>query len=91
MDVLDQIMGVEEAGKLWGYSPDHIKRLCRDGKIKAKKIGKTWVIDKNQPNPKEEKKMIEKHLNAAIEGKSSITEKGLKDFFGIDSKGGKTK
>lgn len=91
MDVLDQIMGVEEAGKLWGYSPDHIKRLCRDGKIKAKKIGKTWVIDKNQPNPKEEKKMIEKHLNAAIEGMSSITEKGLKDFFGIDSKGGKIK
>jgi len=86
MDVLDQIMGVNEAAEMWGYSPDHIKKLCRDGVIKSKKIGKTWVIDKNQNNPKEEKKMIEKNLSAAIEGKSSITEKGLKDFFGIDSK-----
>lgn len=86
MDVLDQIMGVNEAAEMWGYSPDHIKKLCRDGVIKSKKIGKTWVIDKNQNNPKEEKKMIEKNLSAAIKGKSSITEKGLKDFFGIDSK-----
>lgn len=52
MDILDEIMGVEEAGKAWGLSPDHVKRLCRDGVVKAKKIGNTWVIDRNQPNPK---------------------------------------
>lgn len=52
MDIFEQIMGVEEAAGIWGLSPDHVKRLCRDGAVKAKKIGNAWVIDKNQPNPK---------------------------------------
>ncbi|GGP14217.1 helix-turn-helix domain-containing protein [Oceanobacillus neutriphilus] len=51
-NVLEQIMGVETAGELWGFSPDHVKKLCRDGKVKAVKIGKTWILDKNQENPK---------------------------------------
>jgi excisionase family DNA binding protein len=50
---LDYIMGVEEAAKLWGYKPGYIKNLCAQGKIEAKKIGKTWVISKNQPHPRE--------------------------------------
>jgi excisionase family DNA binding protein len=45
-------MGVEEASQLWGLSPGYIKNLCAEGKIEAKKIGKTWVIDKTQRNPK---------------------------------------
>lgn len=52
-DLLDYIMGVEEAGTLWGLSPDHVKRLCQDGKVECKKIGKTWVLTKGQPNPKQ--------------------------------------
>lgn len=52
MTVLNQIMGVDEAGEKWGYSPDHIKRMCRDGKVKAVKIGKTWVMEKNRESPK---------------------------------------
>lgn len=51
MNPLDQIMGVEEAAELWGLNPGYIKNLCNRGEIKAKKIGKTWVIDKHQPNP----------------------------------------
>lgn len=51
MNPLDNIMGTEEAAKLWGLSQDHIKRLCREGKVKCIRIGKTWVLDKNQPNP----------------------------------------
>lgn len=49
---LELIMGADEAAKEWGLSPSHVKDLARDGKILAKKIGKTWVIDKEQPNPK---------------------------------------
>lgn len=52
MNPLEHIMGTEEAAELWQLSQDHIKRLCREGKVKAVRIGKTWVIDKNQPNPK---------------------------------------
>lgn len=51
-NILDQIMGVQEAGELWGISHHHVKRLCRDGDVVAKRIGNSWVIDKNQPNPR---------------------------------------
>lgn len=51
-DALNHIMGTEDASNLWGLSQDHIKRLCRDGKVKATLIGKTWIIDKNQDSPK---------------------------------------
>ena len=54
MSTLDQIMGVEEAAEAFGYSPGYIKNLCADGKLKAKKIGKTWIIEKEQSVSKEE-------------------------------------
>lgn len=54
--MLDNIIGVEEASKLWGLSPGTIKNYCAEGKIISKKIGKTWVIDKNQENPSKLKK-----------------------------------
>lgn len=57
MNVLDQIMGVQEAGELWGLSPDRVKGLCQKGEVIAKKIGNSWVLDKNQPNPKGGRKM----------------------------------
>ena len=50
--MLKNIIGVDEASKLWGLSPGYIKNLAAEGKIEAKKIGKTWVIDKTQTNPK---------------------------------------
>ncbi|SEN77905.1 helix-turn-helix domain-containing protein [Lihuaxuella thermophila] len=60
---LDLIMGVDEAGEMWGLSPGYIKNLCAEGKIRAKKIGGehrgVWVIDKTQPNPKEEMVEVE--------------------------------
>ena len=51
-DILDDVIGTQEAGELWGLSADRIKALCADGTIRAKKIGNTWVIDRNQPNPR---------------------------------------
>lgn len=54
--MLDNIIGVEEASKLWNLSPGYIKNLCAEGKIKSKKIGKTWIIDKTQINPSKQKK-----------------------------------
>ena len=49
---LESVIGVHEAAELWGYTPGTIKNMCRMGKIKAKNIGKTWIIDKNQsPRP----------------------------------------
>lgn len=52
MNVLDQIMGVQEAAELWGLSADRVKGMCQRGEAKAKKIGNSWVLDRNQTNPK---------------------------------------
>lgn len=49
---LEHIMGVEEASATWGLSAGTIKNLCAYDQIKCIKIGKTWIINKNQPNPK---------------------------------------
>ncbi|KAA0782577.1 hypothetical protein [Bacillus sp. BB56-3] len=49
---LEHIMGVKEAGEMWGLSADRVKGLCQSGAVIAKKIGNSWVLDKNQPNPK---------------------------------------
>lgn len=49
--MLERMIGVEEAAKIWGLSPGYVKNLCAESKVKAKKIGKTWVIDKDQENP----------------------------------------
>ena len=37
---------VREAAKLSGYNPEHITRLIREGKIKARKISIVWVVDR---------------------------------------------
>lgn len=52
MNPLDEIMSCQEAAEIWGLSPHYIKNLCKEGKVIAKCIGKTWIIDKNQPSPK---------------------------------------
>ncbi len=35
-----------EAAKLTNYSSFHIQRLAKEGKIEARKIGKTWAVCK---------------------------------------------
>lgn len=55
MNVLDLVMGVSEAAEMWGLGMDRVKRLCQEGEVECKKIGKTWVILKDQHNPKKYK------------------------------------
>lgn len=52
-DNMSNLISSTEAAELWDLSPHYIKNLCREGKVKAKYIGKQWIIDKNQPNPKQ--------------------------------------
>lgn len=37
--------GVNEVAEELGITPQQVRNLCRDGKIKSRKIGKTWVIE----------------------------------------------
>ncbi|EOP78357.1 excisionase family DNA binding domain-containing protein [Bacillus cereus HuB4-4] len=45
---LHNVIGVHEAASILNVSPGHVKNLCAEEKIVAKKIGKTWVIDKSR-------------------------------------------
>lgn len=36
----------KEAAAIIGVSHDHIRRLIRDGKIKAEKLGHNWLIQR---------------------------------------------
>ncbi|PFK62346.1 DNA-binding protein [Bacillus thuringiensis] len=45
---LSNVLSVHEAASILNVSPGHIKNLCAQGKIVAKKIGNTWVIDKSR-------------------------------------------
>ncbi|MED4083857.1 helix-turn-helix domain-containing protein [Halalkalibacterium halodurans] len=40
------IVGVDQAAEILGLSPGTVKNKCAKGDIPAKKVGKTWVIDK---------------------------------------------
>lgn len=39
-----EMYSTKQAAKELGLSPDHVKRLARDGVIEAKKLGRDWVV-----------------------------------------------
>ncbi|MBL8158400.1 hypothetical protein JNK62_02625 [bacterium] len=34
-----------EAGDVLGYAPDYVSRLCREGKLRGRRSGKTWIVE----------------------------------------------
>lgn len=40
----NKILTCAMVAKLLGYSPDHIRRLCGIGIIKAERLGHDWII-----------------------------------------------
>ncbi|MDD9266018.1 hypothetical protein ACFPES_03130 [Paenibacillus sp. GCM10023248] len=50
------VMGTEEAAAMWELSQDHVKKLCRLGKCEAFLLGKSWILLRDQPNPKKERR-----------------------------------
>ena len=40
------LLSVNEAAKISGYHPEHIRRLIREGKIKAQKFASVWQVDR---------------------------------------------
>ena len=40
-------ISAKEAGFLTGYSKDYIGRLCREGIVVSKRIGKAWYVEEN--------------------------------------------
>ena len=46
MSVLSDWLSTQEAAKMAGYHPDHIRRLIRKGDIQARKWGNAWMVNK---------------------------------------------
>jgi len=44
MPVLDDYLSIVEAAQILGVHPGTVKRLCRDGKLEAKKVHNAWLI-----------------------------------------------
>jgi excisionase family DNA binding protein len=43
----DEWITVSDAAKLSGYNKEHITRLIREGKIKAKKFSIVWQVNRD--------------------------------------------
>ncbi len=42
--IKEKLITTHDAAELLGFSHDHIRRLCREGKIKAEKLGNNWLL-----------------------------------------------
>ena len=47
MPVLDDYVSVVEAAKILGVHWETVKRMCREGRIPARKVHNMWLIDKD--------------------------------------------
>jgi excisionase family DNA binding protein len=39
------MLTIKQAAKMFGYSVRHLSRLCDEGKIKAERFGRMYVVD----------------------------------------------
>ncbi len=49
-DSSTELIGLSEAAKLSGLTHDHLRRIAREGKLKAVKVGRDWLITKEALN-----------------------------------------
>lgn len=47
MPVLDDYVSVVEAAKVLGVHWETVKRMCREGRIPARKVHNMWLIEKD--------------------------------------------
>lgn len=59
-------MDSDDAQKILGYSVQHIQRLCRQGKLRAKKIGKYYWIDYQHVVNNYGENQIEKSVDGSL-------------------------
>lgn len=46
MNILERLISSKEASELLNLNEQYVKQLCASGKLPCKKVGKTWVLDK---------------------------------------------
>ena len=80
-----ELISVKEAAELTGYSRMHVARLIKDGKISARKIGRSYVVDRSSLGgifrditPDEEKK-IESVMDKVMDDYGPVLKKLSKE------------
>lgn len=58
------------AGGMLGFSPDHVRRLILQGKLKAQKIGRDWVINVNDLKDISRRRINNKEKETRLDGNS---------------------
>ena len=48
MPILDNYVSVVEAAETLGVHWETVKRMCREGRIQARKVHNMWLIDKKE-------------------------------------------
>ncbi len=49
MPVFDNYLNTVEAAEMLGFHYGTVERMCREGRIPAKKSNNMWLIDKSEP------------------------------------------
>lgn len=50
MESLKKIINLNEAAKMSGYTPDYLGYLIRQGEMKGRKVGRSWVTTEEEVN-----------------------------------------
>ena len=50
MVISNEVISLREASEISGYHSDYLSFLIRSGKLKGQKVGRAWILDKNDFN-----------------------------------------
>lgn len=42
---MGKLLTAKEVAKRWGVTPQWVRFICSDGRLKAERVGRDWVID----------------------------------------------
>ncbi|MCQ2588414.1 MAG: DNA cytosine methyltransferase [Treponema sp.] len=81
METNKQYLSVEDISKILNCTPQYVRKLIRDQKIKGEQVGKTWVVNSDVLKDKETLFRLSKDIPDQIRTKSDIPEIVALSFF----------
>ncbi len=61
-----QWLSVSEYAEMMGRNPQHIRDLCLQGKIEARKIGRCWSIPYTEPIDAQAEQRVQEAVNGIV-------------------------
>ena len=81
-----KFLSSKRAGEIAGYTNDYVARLCRQGKVEGRMVGRTWYVEENSffsflethtSNKEERKKLLAKERKQEYVNAASLQKKSL--------------